>query len=94
MKDKSKYTRYEKTRIVSSRALQIAQGSPVLISTPKNVIDPTEIAKLEWDAGVIPIDIKTNKIDIPATAGMPTKTSESAVAKSPAKTSKSPKKSK
>jgi len=59
MKDKDKYTRYEKTRIVSSRALQIAQGSPVLIKTSKNVIDPTEIAKLEWEAGVIPIDIKT-----------------------------------
>jgi DNA-directed RNA polymerase subunit K/omega len=62
MKEKSKYTRYEKTRIVSSRALQIAQGSPVLISTPRNVIDPTEIAKLEWEAGVIPIDIKPKKI--------------------------------
>ena len=60
MKDKSGYTRYAKTRIVSSRALQIAQGSPVLISVPKSVIDPTEIAKLEWEAGVIPIDIKQN----------------------------------
>ena len=59
MKEKSKYTRYEKTRIVSSRALQIAQGSPVLVKISKGVIDPTEIAKLEWEAGVIPIDIKT-----------------------------------
>ena len=58
MKEKSKYTRYEKTRIVSSRALQIAQGSPILIKLPKTTIDPTEIAKLEWEAGVIPIDIK------------------------------------
>ena len=61
MRDKSKYTRYEKTRIVSSRALQIAQGSPVLISISKNIIDPTEIAKLEWEAEVIPIDIKVKK---------------------------------
>ena len=58
MDNKNKYTRYEKTRIISSRALQIAQGSPVLISTSKSVIDPTEIAKLEWEAGVIPIDIR------------------------------------
>jgi len=62
MKDKEKYTRYEKTRIVSSRALQIAQGSPVLIKTAKGLMDPTEIAKLEWEAGVIPIDIKPNQI--------------------------------
>ncbi|UCD07493.1 MAG: DNA-directed RNA polymerase subunit K [Candidatus Aenigmatarchaeota archaeon] len=51
-------TRFEKTRIISARALQIAQGSPVLIKVPKNVTEPIEIAKLEWEAGVIPIDIK------------------------------------
>jgi DNA-directed RNA polymerase subunit K/omega len=66
MEQKNKYTRYEKTRIVSSRALQIAQGSPILISTPKNVIDPTEIAKLEWEAGVIPIDIKPKTVETEA----------------------------
>jgi len=51
-------TRYEKTRIISARALQIAQGSPVLINVPKGVTKPIDIAKLEWEAGVIPIDIK------------------------------------
>jgi len=58
MKTKEKYTRYEKTRIISARALQIAQGSPILIKIPRGLINPTEIAKLEWEAGVIPIDIK------------------------------------
>jgi len=58
MKAKESYSRYEKTRILSARALQIAQGSPVLIDAPKSVIEPLEIAMLEWDAGVIPIDIK------------------------------------
>lgn len=58
MERKEKYTRYEKTRIISARALQIAQGSPVLIKLPRSAIDPTEIAKLEWEAGIIPIDIK------------------------------------
>jgi DNA-directed RNA polymerase subunit K len=58
MEEKEKYTRYEKTRIIAARALQIAQGSPVLIKLPKGVTDPIEIAKLEWEAEVIPIDIK------------------------------------
>jgi DNA-directed RNA polymerase subunit K len=52
------YTRYEKARIISARALQIAQGAPVLIRLAKDMTDPQEIAKVEWGAGVIPIDIK------------------------------------
>ena len=53
------YSRYEKTRIISARALQIAQGAPVLLKKlPRGVIKPVEIAKLEWEEGVIPIDIK------------------------------------
>jgi DNA-directed RNA polymerase subunit K len=52
------YTRYEKTRIIAARALQIAHGSPVLVKIPKTLVDPITIAKLEWEAGVIPIDIK------------------------------------
>ncbi len=54
----SNKTKFEKTRIISARALQISQGSPVLVNVPKNVTEPIEIAKLEWEAGVIPIDIK------------------------------------
>ncbi|MEE9323841.1 MAG: DNA-directed RNA polymerase subunit K [Candidatus Aenigmarchaeota archaeon] len=52
------YTRYEKARIISARALQIAQGAPVLVKLEKGTIDPQEIAKIEWGAGVIPIEIK------------------------------------
>ena len=55
------YTRYEKARIISTRALQIAQGAPILIKIPKGLTDPKEIAKLEWNAGVVPIDIKKTK---------------------------------
>ncbi len=51
-------TRYEKTRIISARALQISQGSPVLVKVPRGMDKPIEIAELEWDAGLIPIDIK------------------------------------
>lgn len=52
------YTRYEKARIISARALQIAQGAPVLVSVPRGVSDPLEIARLEWEKGAIPIDIR------------------------------------
>ena len=51
-------SRYEKTRIISARALQISQGSPVLVKVPKGVTKPLDIAKLEWEADAIPIDIK------------------------------------
>jgi DNA-directed RNA polymerase subunit K/omega len=51
-------TRYEKTRVISARALQISQGSPVLVKVPKDVTDPMAIAELEWKAGIIPISIK------------------------------------
>lgn len=52
------YSKFEKTRIISARALQIAQGSPVFVDIEKKEFDPIEIAKREWDAGLIPIDIK------------------------------------
>ena len=58
MKSPESYTRYEKTRIISARALQIAQGSPVLVKVPKGLTNPVKIAEMEWEAGVIPIDIK------------------------------------
>lgn len=50
-----KYTRFEKARIIGARALQISLNAPVLIDVPSNVIDPLEIAMLEFEAGVIPI---------------------------------------
>jgi len=58
MRAKASYTRYEKVRIIASRALQIAQGSPIFTKVPRGVTDPIEIAQLEWEAGVIPIDVK------------------------------------
>lgn len=64
MESKDSYTRYEKTRIISARALQIAQGGPILIKVPKGIVDPVDIAQQEWEAGVIPIDIKVKK-DLP-----------------------------
>lgn len=60
MRDPKSYTRYEKTRIISARALQISQGSPVLVKLSRPVT-PIEIARMEWDAGLIPIDTKKLK---------------------------------
>lgn len=62
MKDKKTYTKYEKTKIIAARALQIAQGSPVLVDAPKKVTDPIEIARLEWEKSAIPIDVKKRKL--------------------------------
>jgi DNA-directed RNA polymerase subunit K len=49
-------TRFERTRIISARALQVSMGAPVLIKTGAN--DPKEIARLEFEKNVLPITIK------------------------------------
>jgi DNA-directed RNA polymerase subunit K/omega len=53
-----KLTRFEKTRIVGARAMQIAMGAPVLIDVPPNVKSPIEIALLELKEGILPISIR------------------------------------
>ena len=53
------YTRFEKARIIGARALQISMGAPsTLVKIPKEVIDPVEIAMLEFDEGAIPITVR------------------------------------
>ena len=51
-----KFTRFEKTRLISARALQIAMGAPVLIKTDKS--DSYEIAKVEFEKNAIPLTVK------------------------------------
>jgi DNA-directed RNA polymerase subunit K len=53
-----KYTRFEKARIIGARALQISMGAPSLIKIPKNVIEPIDIAMIEFDEEAIPITVK------------------------------------
>ncbi len=48
-------TRFEKTRIISARALQISMGAPVLIKT--SLHDPRTIAREEFEKNVLPITI-------------------------------------
>jgi len=58
-----RYTKYERARMIGSRALQIAMGAPFLVKLSKDDLeriryDPIEIAKIEFEKGVIPITVK------------------------------------
>jgi len=53
-----KYTRFEKARIIGARALQISLGAPSLIKVPKGVMEPIDIAMLEFNNDAIPITVK------------------------------------
>lgn len=53
-------TRFEKTRIISARHLQIAMGAPILIKTTET--NPMEIARLEFEANILPITIKRTSL--------------------------------
>jgi len=56
------YTRFEKARIIGARALQISMGAPsTLTKIPKEVIDPVEIAMLEFEEDAIPITVRREK---------------------------------
>lgn len=47
------YNKFEKARLIGARALQIRMGAPVLIDLPKNVKRPLDIAKLEFEGGIL-----------------------------------------
>ena len=53
-----RYTRFERARIIGARALQISMGAPILLEVPSGVVDPIEIAEIEFTKGVIPITVK------------------------------------
>ena len=57
------YTKYEKARMIGSRALQLSMGAPFLIELStvdleKINYNPIEIAIKEFDAGILPITVK------------------------------------
>jgi len=61
--EKHKYTKYEKTRIIGARALQIANGAPVLVKLSDDELkkinySAIELAKMEFKKGTLPITIK------------------------------------
>jgi DNA-directed RNA polymerase subunit K len=51
------YTRFEKARIIGARALQLAYGAPPLLKVPEGMINPLDLAELEFVKGIIPITI-------------------------------------
>ena len=60
------YTKYEKARMIGSRALQLSMGAPFLVKlTPEELTkmrhDPLEIALMEYEQGVLPITVKRPK---------------------------------
>lgn len=55
------FTRFEVSRLLGSRALQISLGAPVLIKTKET--SPLEIAKDEFKNQAIPITIKRTMPD-------------------------------
>jgi DNA-directed RNA polymerase, subunit K/omega len=60
MVTKMMYTRFEKARIIGARALQISYGAPVLTDYPEDMLDPIDIAMLEYEKGLVPITVVRN----------------------------------
>ncbi|HLC81383.1 MAG TPA: DNA-directed RNA polymerase subunit K [Candidatus Nanoarchaeia archaeon] len=63
MNDEIKYTKYEKARMIGSRALQLAMGAPFLLKLSSDDLDklkfnPIELALQEFEAGILPITVK------------------------------------
>ena len=61
--DVEKLTKYERARIIGSRALQISMGAPFLLKLSKKQLEeleynPIRIAKVEFEKGVIPITVR------------------------------------
>ncbi len=57
------YTKYEKARLIGTRALQISMGAPLLVKLTEEELkklhyNTIEIAKLEFEQGLIPIEVK------------------------------------
>lgn len=58
----ARLTKYEKARLIGSRALQIAMGAPFLVKLTKKKLEelqynPVEIAKLELVEDVMPMTV-------------------------------------
>lgn len=55
-----KLTRFERARIISARALQIAMGAPVLLEGEVEG-NPIEIARKEFEADVVPFTVRSRE---------------------------------
>jgi len=57
------YSKYEAARMLGSRALQLSMGAPFMVKLGEEELkrvnySPVEIAKMEFEKGVIPITVK------------------------------------
>ncbi len=62
MKQSEKLTKYEKARIIGARAMQISMGAKMLMTLSEEDLeklgyDPIAIARKEFEAGLIQIDV-------------------------------------
>lgn len=60
---RDKLTKYEKTRILGARALQISMDAPLLVDIKEEELEekrfqPIDIATIEFEADVLPITVK------------------------------------
>ena len=51
-------TKFEKTKVIGFRAIQLASGAPPFIDIPSHIHDPTIIAHMELNAKKIPFILK------------------------------------
>lgn len=51
-------TRYERSRIIGARALQLSYQASPFIHIPKHLTDPMDIASYELDQKALPITIR------------------------------------
>ena len=63
MKNDFEYTKYEKARMIGSRALQLSMGAPFLLKLTTEELqaikfNPIEIAVKEFELGILPITVK------------------------------------
>jgi DNA-directed RNA polymerase subunit K len=61
--EQKSYTVFEKARLIGARALQISMGAPFAVKLSEEDLkklkySPIEIAKMEYQQGVIPIDVR------------------------------------
>ncbi len=61
--DRTQFSRYEISRILGARALQIAMNAPLLVKIHKDELekihyDPLKIAEIEFNSGILPISVK------------------------------------
>lgn len=57
----SNFTRFEKARILGARALQLSMGAKPLVKVSGS-IDPIDIAALELENKVLPLDVKKREL--------------------------------